>query len=109
MSVVRQCHTDVTGSDTDESSAKGIFGRKKKKKAKKDEGQTALVFSFSNADFTKNFNDLAQEALTSNAVYESNKVIFGIFNSSSTSKMKPWNPALFQFLDNNIIILATFK
>ena len=75
VSVVRQSQSDVTGSDTDDSSAKGIFGRKKKKKkTKKDEGQTALVFSFSNTDFTKNFSDLAQEAIASNVINENNRV-----------------------------------
>ena len=62
MSVVRQCHSDVGGSDSDDNSPKGLFGRKKKK-TKKDEGQTSLVFSFSNVDLNRSYNDLAQEAL----------------------------------------------
>ena len=79
MSVVRQCQSDITGSDTDDSTAKGIFGRKKKKKkSKKDEGQTALVFSFSNADFTKNFNDLAQEAFASSGISDNPKVMVSV-------------------------------
>jgi hypothetical protein len=63
VSVVRQSHSDTTGSDSDESSSRGIFGRKKKK-SKKEDSQTALVFSFSNADFSKNYNDFLQEAAT---------------------------------------------
>jgi hypothetical protein len=63
VSVVRQSHSETTGSDSDESSSRGIFGRKKKK-SKKEDSQTALVFSFSNADFSKNYNDFLQEAAT---------------------------------------------
>jgi hypothetical protein len=73
VSVVRQSHhSDVTGSDTDDSSPKGLFGRRKKKGKKKDDNtQTALVFSFSNADFSKNYGDLIQESLAGNSVPDS--------------------------------------
>ena len=80
MSVVRQSHhSDVTGSDTDDSSPKGLFGRKKKKgKKKKDDTQTALVFSFSNADFAKNYGDLIQDSMAGNSNLDS-KVTSKIF------------------------------
>ncbi len=73
VSVVRQSHSDTTGSDSDESSSRGIFGRKKKK-SKKEDSQTALVFSFSNADFSKNYNDFLQEAATT-----SNQKVFVLY------------------------------
>jgi hypothetical protein len=42
VSVVRQRPSDTTGSDSDESTSKGFFGRKKKK-SKKEEGQVGRI------------------------------------------------------------------
>ena len=60
MSVVRKSNLEANGSDTDDPAPKGLFGRKKKKN-KKEDSQTALVFSFSNNDFSKTYDDLIQQ------------------------------------------------
>ncbi len=93
MSVVRQSHhSDVTGSDTDDSSPKGLFGRRKKKGKKKDDNtQTALVFSFSNADFSKNYGDLIQESLTGNSAPDSK-----VSSKFGTIMMKSFRSSHFQ-------------
>jgi hypothetical protein len=99
VSVVRQSHhSEATGSDTDDSSPKGLFGRKKKKGKKKDDNtQTALVFSFSNADFSKNYNDLLQDSMNGNSVPDSRVRLLIWIQAISRWFKTPFDVVLFLF------------